>query len=425
MSTNSSSGSASAQASGVNTSSLPRLGPAWRSRGFQPPPAVPPSDPLEESSNKQQMLMRSRSGSSGSASYGDKSGNSRNSFSALLQADGNSDEDIGLNGHIQGPNGGKTVDSNLVSDLSSVRRLGSSGSFRSRSDGLMGNTSTNSNRIGGFNSMSRASSSSYSNSSPSPYKSTGRSLADLAARTPATGISRSHSGSYSNTNSSSNISMGSSSRDRPVMSIADDVDRKIIRFTRERLLSMRPQPNISAGLPNVLKHLVSTAIVTKAPQDPVCFEDFDADQIWSQAIPARLSRGVTAGGSIKTNSSNNSINLRVSGEALRSRSETDTFSSGTGSGRWQRGVALPPTSDSLDGLKNKSGSRKADEAEKPEDLWDDPVNLNSASADLSQYGALLDDKTGSPLGKSRGRSGSTGSSGMFDLAQMSEAAQKF
>ena len=157
----------------------------------------------------------------------------------------------------------------------------------------------------------------------------------------------------------------------------------------------------------------------------VCFEDFDADQIWSQAIPSRSSRGASVGGSIKTNSSNNSINHRVSGESLRSRTDTDAFSSGTGSGRWQRGVALPPASDNLDGLKNKLGSRKSDEAEKPEDLWDDPVNLNSASADLSQYGALLDDKTGSPLGKSRGRSGSSGSSGMFDLAQMSEAAQKF
>ena len=267
MSTNSSNGSTSAQASGANTSSLPRLGPAWRSRGFQPPPAVPPSDPRDDSSSKQQMLMRSRSGSSGSASYGDKSGNSRNSFSALLQADGNSDEDIGLNGHIQGSNGGKNIEANLFGESSSARRLGSSGSFRSRSDGLMGNTSTNSNRIGGFNGMSRSSSSSYSNSSSIPYKSTGRSLADLAARTPATGISRSHSGNYSNTNSISNTSMGSS-RDRSVMPIADDVDRKIIRYTRERLLSMRPQPNISAGLPNVLKHLVSTAIVTKAPQDP-------------------------------------------------------------------------------------------------------------------------------------------------------------
>ena len=60
-------------------------------------------------------------------------------------------------------------------------------------------------------------------------------------------------------------------------------------------------------------------------------------------------------------------------------------------GRWQRGVALPPPEDSRSGGgRNRSGH---DDAENPEDLWDDPVSSSAginttAASDFSAFGTI-------------------------------------
>ena len=181
----------------------------------------------------------------------------------------------------------------------------------------------------------------------------------------------------------------------------------------------------------------------------VCFDDFDADEIWSQAAPTRPARGTGTGGSGKPapnqTTPNPTMSLRGLAEgSLRARSDIDSLSGSmsgmSNSGRWQRGVALPPASETLDGSRRGAGARGGagrggEDAENPEDLWDDPIDINQSggAADLSQFGALLDGETGSPLGgsgKRRSRAGSSGGAGsglggMFDLSDMSEAAKKF
>jgi len=381
-----------------NSNALPRLGPAWRSRGFQPPPAVP-SDPRDES--YQNKLNRSRSGSSGSLGEKGSSGggSNSNSFSAFLSLEG-SDEDNGANGYGGGRNGNE--------DAGAGSRIGSSGGFKSRSDAFMGSGSRS---TGGFG-PSRNS----SNSSSGAFKSTGRSLADLAARTPSGGASRTHSGGYRSSGDG-----GGFSRERP----NDDADKKIIRYTRERLLSMRPQPRDPDNIPSHLKYLQATSIVAKSAQEPVCFDDFDADEIWAQATTTR--RSTSSGPANKANNSNSSPQMSLRGLAegsLRVRSDIDGLGGNSGGGRWQRGVALPPASEE-GGKRGGTGGRRLEDSDDPNDLWDDPVNISDGGADLSQFGALLDDEPGSRSNRS-GSIGSSGSGGgMFDLAGMSEAAKRF
>lgn len=52
------------------------------------------------------------------------------------------------------------------------------------------------------------------------------------------------------------------------------------------------------------------------------------------------------------------------------------------SGRWQRGVALPPAEE--------GGRRKEKDAEDPDELWDDPVGgATGAASDFSAFGGML------------------------------------
>ena len=78
------------------------------------------------------------------------------------------------------------------------------------------------------------------------------------------------------------------------------------------------------------------------------------------------------------------------------------------SGAWRRGVALPPAESG-----NRRNNRYED-AETPDDLWDDPSSTNptKAAADFSAFGGNLEDD---PLQIT----------GEFDLGVMSEAAMKF
>ena len=72
------------------------------------------------------------------------------------------------------------------------------------------------------------------------------------------------------------------------------------------------------------------------------------------------------------------------------------------SGRWQRGVALPPPEE--------GGRKKEKDAENPNELWDDPIGgATGAAADFSAFGAMpTDDDVG----------------GAFDFDKMAEASRK-
>lgn len=240
---------------------MPRLGPAWRSsgaggsgRGFQPPPAVPDE-------------TRDRSGSHASGgtagSGGIDNNKNRNPFSLL------DDEDD--SGPASG-GGGPTSNSSSGADKSS---RGSGGNSR-------GPPAPTNDRFSALKS-SDGSSRPYSRSSTGGARPGGRSLADLAAGLPSSGGDRDHH----HRNDSRPIHRSSSTgyhtrgRDRGDMASSDiqrsrsgsggefdDGGAKVIRFTREKLLSLRPRPTGDKGLPDVLKHLEGSLVISNEPQDP-------------------------------------------------------------------------------------------------------------------------------------------------------------
>lgn len=127
----------------------------------------------------------------------------------------------------------------------------------------------------------------------------------------------------------------------------------------------------------------------------VCWDTFDADEIWSQVKDRqdRLSTKRTGTGRPKDDETENITNKSSS------HGEPD---------RWQRGVALPPSERN-----RTSGNNRYVDAEIPEELWDDPSSLTNTApaADFSAFGGSLDD--------------SPDSGDAFDLSAMAEAAKKF
>ena len=236
-----------------NSSSLPRLGPAWRSsgaggsgRGFQPPPAVPDE-------------TRDRSGSHASGGTAGSSGadnKNRNPFSLL------DDED---------DRGAPTSNSSSGADKNS----------RGGSNSNRGPPAPTNDRFSAL--KSSESTRPYNRSASSGPRPGGRSLADLAAGLSSTGgerdrdqhhraperndskpIHRSSSSGYHRTSTdiqrTRSGSGGSAGLDH------EDGGAKVIRFTREKLLSLRPTGD--EGLPDVLKHLEGSVVISSEPQDP-------------------------------------------------------------------------------------------------------------------------------------------------------------
>uniref|UniRef100_A0A7S4QU95 GYF domain-containing protein n=2 Tax=Ditylum brightwellii TaxID=49249 RepID=A0A7S4QU95_9STRA len=393
------------------SSSLPRLGPAWHrgpqgGRGFQPPPAVPDGRGAGGAGGAAGaagggggggVYGRDRSGS-GSA---DKKNHSSNSFSALL------DEDEG------GSNGGKH-------DEGGARRSSSRGRFGNLSVGTGGGSSASSGASYG---RSSSIGTGAERSGPGGIKTTGRSLADLAARVPASPMGRSHA-SYRSTSSDDGGGSGRISSGFP-----RGESGKVIRFTREKLMSLRPVPKPDAEAPPFhLKQFEGAPILSKVPQDPVCWDaQFDAEEIWAQAARERPRGSIGALGKPGGGTAGSTSLRALSEGSARMRGEIDGLGDdrgrqfGTGGGRWERGVALPPADQHLS---RGRGMGRGGDAENPEDLWDDPLSGTNAAADFSQYGAMPGDDRGN-----RSRGGSVGSGGSvgggFDLNEMSEAARRF
>jgi hypothetical protein len=130
------------------------------------------------------------------------------------------------------------------------------------------------------NSRSEAFRSSFNRSSSTGQKPPGRSLADLAARMPDTGPTtrRSTTTPYERATGAAGSGRFTSVRAGegglpPGMGApsADTYkpDPKVIRFTRERLLSMRPpKSQIEEGPPPMLKHMEGSVMISPEAQDP-------------------------------------------------------------------------------------------------------------------------------------------------------------
>lgn len=215
----------------------------------------------------------------------------------------------------------------------------------------------------------------------------GRSLSDLASRLPA--APERSSKSTSRTADDSHESGRSSS-------FKEFDDKNVIRFTREKLLSMRPRvdPNNSV-VPEVLNSQENSVMLSDHPQDPVCWDTFDADEIWAQ-VKDRQERQAS-----KRVGTGRPRDDEQEGHNHKSSSHGEPD-------RWQRGVALPPADRN-----RTSGNNRYKEAENPDELWDDPsaVANTAPAADFSAFGGSLDDAPDS---------GDT-----FDLSAMAEAAKKF
>eukprot|EP00980_Cylindrotheca_fusiformis_P017591 scaffold5517_cov135-Cylindrotheca_fusiformis.AAC.21 len=247
-----------------------------------------------------------------------------------------------------------------------------------------------------LNARSEAFRTSFGRSTSTGSKASGRSLADLAARVPdgAPAARRQSSNYDSRGNSSTGRFGGMRAGDQggPGLSGSLDAykpDPNIVRYTREKLLSMRPPSHLGdKGLPSSLSHLDGSSIVSKTAQDPVCWDTLDAEEIWEPVRERRLAAGLkVAGGSTR------SLTESVPEDPRRRNAPS--------SGRWQRGVALPPPEE--------AGRRKERDEDNPDELWDDPIGgATGAAADFSAFGAMPDDTSPEP----------------FDFDRMAEASKQ-
>lgn len=323
----------------MNTSGGSSLRPAWSKgagggggRGFQPPPTIS-ADRIDQQR---------------SSSWGSQERRDSNKFSALQEDD---DENAGIPQREE-------------------RNTGSSRGEAFR---------TSFNR---------------SSSGPKP---SGRSLADLAAQVPENSpAARRHVSNYESRSSGnagrfSGLRSGDSTNPAAAASVDSyKPDPKVIRYTREKLLSMRPPSQFGdQSLPANLIHLEGSAVLSKVPQDPgvyscnysfslllnlihfsVCWDSLDAEEIWEAIRDRRVPAGTKA-----PVAASRGLN-EASDEPRRRNTST--------AGRWQRGVALPPPEE--------GGRRKEKDAETPDELWDDPLGgATGAASDFSAFGAIPDD----------------------------------
>ncbi|KAG7349392.1 GYF domain containing protein [Nitzschia inconspicua] len=231
----------------------------------------------------------------------------------------------------------------------------------------------------------------FHRSSSTGNKPPGRSLADLAAKVPEASVSgRRHTsfgeGGRSGSTGNGRFSALRGGNDAGASGGSIDAykpDPKVTRYTREKLLSLRPAPkNPDPGPPEVLKPLEGSVVYSLIAQDPVCWDTFDAETIWENAYREKRASGVGPG--------------KVGVEAdLRRRNAPN-------SGRWTRGLALPPPEE--------AARRREREADNPNELWDDPTGgATGAAADFSAFGAMPADGD---------------DDGAFDFDKMAEASRQ-
>jgi len=494
---------------------MPRLGPAWRSsgtgatgRGFQPPPAVPDeqrSVPTRERSgshasggsgasgggadkNRNPFAMlddEEDGGSTNAAPPGGAPGGGGGRFSSLRSGGDNhsssaappssrpyhrsasggpkpggrslADLAAGLGGNERGGGGGGGGDHHGLSSHHHHHPPGHSSSHRGGDRGSMTTTMGPSSR-GSSSGMPRNRSGSGEGPLPSGH---GR-LDEGGHRAAAMG--KFEGGKYVEGGSSSDAGDGGG---------GSGGGAKVIRYTREKMLSLRGRGD--EGPPECLKELEGSVVISEEAQDPVCWDTFDAEEIWAAAArdhrrsteraapkPPGVGRlrefdsgderepsgGHNVRGGIGDRGSMGSLEPppRHRGGSFGERGSVGGIgdrggmgdhnnrgpapTSGFGTSRWQRGMAIPDD-DRSGGRPNSRGRgddrppRGADdrgggfgqEMDDPDDLWDDPAGGSGpagAAADFSAFGGSLDD----------GPRGSTGMSA-FELSDMSKAAEAF
>jgi len=394
------------------------LGPGWRSgKGFQPPgPAVAAAaaggDDADHPSTAapSSPTSRNRSGSHATAgSHGSNSGG------------GGWSEVVAKNSGA-----GSNINHFAALDMDEDDAPPSSSSIGGKtttSNGSRGGGGSSSAAAAGVASPSRRSEAlrhSGSSSFGPAGKRSGRSLADLAAT-----LAPSDQGGAASRRGGGAGSGGAAPRGgsgggrgggsggsgdhhhRPTKSSTDyDMDKTVIRYTREKLLSLRPPVNASTELilPDKLKHLEGVSVISDKANDPVCFDTFDPDEIWAQAVKERRAAASVGG-------------IKGDGGGGGGGGPPPGVPRGFGGNRWQRGVALPK-SDGRGGGRSASAAAGSD----PDDLWDDPTDgPTSAASDFSAFGGSLDDVPRAGGGSSSSGLGTSG----FDLSDMSEAAKRF
>mmetsp|Transcript_11383 Transcript_11383/g.26677 ORF Transcript_11383/g.26677 Transcript_11383/m.26677 type:complete len:314 (-) Transcript_11383:1034-1975(-) len=274
--------------SSAGGSGMPRLGPAWRStgtsgvRGFQPPPAVP--DERKQARDRSGSHASGASGVSGASSSGG-GGGGRNPFSLLDE-----DEDGNANG-INGNGGGD----GRPRSAPGKERGGPTPPGHDRFSSLRG-----SGDGPAPSSTSSSSSRPYARSSTAGARPSGggRSLADLAAGLgPAPppgggreGHRRASAGAAPAPGSGAPRGGFDSDGTFRMEPAGDSV--KVTRYTRERLLSLRRGDG--GGVPEQMKGLEGSSVLSEAAQDPVCWDTFEPDEIWAQAARERRA-GTVAG----------------------------------------------------------------------------------------------------------------------------------
>eukprot|EP00543_Licmophora_paradoxa_P014002 CAMPEP_0202457786 /NCGR_PEP_ID=MMETSP1360-20130828/14702_1 /ASSEMBLY_ACC=CAM_ASM_000848 /TAXON_ID=515479 /ORGANISM="Licmophora paradoxa, Strain CCMP2313" /LENGTH=1088 /DNA_ID=CAMNT_0049077949 /DNA_START=115 /DNA_END=3381 /DNA_ORIENTATION=+ len=261
---------------------------------------------------------------------------------------------------------------------------------------------------------------SFGQHSPPSGGTKGRSLADLAARVPEStsrmNFSRLMSDGVNGAGPGATLGAttggggsGVNIRFSKLRSNSEsENERKVIRFTREKLLALRPRPDTTTSIPEKLKHLEGVPIIAKEPLDPVCWDNFDGDEIWAQAARERPTRTTSM---LAPKSTAGLRELPVPPDQGR------RVSSGTGAvGRWARGVALPPPDANSN---RRSASRH--ETDDPNDLWDDPLEANEAATDFSAFGAIPDDPKDSnePIATT-----TNGDANSFDFEKMTEETNR-
>lgn len=132
-------------------------------------------------------------------------------------------------------------------------------------------------------------------------------------------------------------------------------------------------------------------------QFTVCWDSFDADEIWAQ-VPRERQRAPTT---LAPKSATGGLTELPTVSAPTRRAPPTTG----GVGKWARGVALPPPEEG-------ANRRRQPDADNPNELWDDPLDANKPAADFSSFGSIPDDPK-DEVG------------GAFNFDKMTEATLKF
>lgn len=223
----------SVSGSSTAASSLPRLGPTWRSgsqgtrKGFQPPPPVGNHSDAEAKNTDQQS-------------------SNRNTFSALMMDmdDDEDDDDINVEGD-------ESMPSNPVKATASSRPGGGSSNtatYMSRSEALRSAPATGYSRS--------VSAGERGSSSTIAIRGSGRSLRELASMMNTSTTTTMGPGTTRVTRGTSLPSasgLDDATRSSSSLLSSLEQDKKVIRYTREKLLSMRPRPSPDSEISPLLK----------------------------------------------------------------------------------------------------------------------------------------------------------------------------